>query len=234
MEVEIPPTTKWWGCEAAPKGAASAFSRPPLKTHVYIDGFNLYYGAVRRTPFKWLDLNRLLQMLLPHDDIAQIRYFTAIVGRGNDPDSPKRQNLYFRALRTLPNVSIHLGHFSRHEVRMPLVTPIGSLKSVMVYKFEEKGSDVNLATHMLVDGFAGAYEQAVIVSNDSDLLEPVKIVRQRLGLPVGMITPHKNASKAMVPHVTFVKRIRGGPLAACQFPSPLTDAHGSFAKPPSW
>lgn len=215
------------------RGGLSVFY-PPLKTYVYIDGFNLYYGAVRGTSFKWLDLDRLMRALLPRDDIVQIRYFTALVRGGNDPASPQRQQIYLRALRTLPNLSIHFGHFLQQIVSMRLVTPIGNTRFVKVFKFEEKGSDVNLATHMLVDGFTGAYEQAVIVSNDSDLLEPVKIVRQRLGLPVGMITPHKNASKAMVPHVSFVKRIRGGPLAACQFPNPLTDAQGSFTKPSTW
>jgi uncharacterized LabA/DUF88 family protein len=215
------------------RGGLSAFY-PPLKTYVYVDGFNLYYGAVRGTPFKWLDLNRLLRTLLRRDNIVQIRYFTALVGGGNDPESPQRQQLYLRALRTLPNLSIHFGHFMQQVVSMRLETPIGGKRFARVVKFEEKGSDVNLATHMLVDGFDKAYEQAVIVTNDSDLLEPVKIVRQKLQLPVGMITPHKKASKALVPFVTFVKRIRVGPLAACQFDNPLTDAQGCFAKPSTW
>ena len=53
---------------------------------------------------------------------------------------------------------------------------------------EEKGSDVNLASHLLVDGFTGKYEVAVVVSNDADLLEPhPRLVRAVLGLPVGVV-----------------------------------------------
>ncbi|HVH69249.1 MAG TPA: hypothetical protein VM716_15380 [Gemmatimonadales bacterium] len=36
-----------------------------MKTYVYVDGFNLYYGAVKGTPFKWLDIRQLCQLLLP-------------------------------------------------------------------------------------------------------------------------------------------------------------------------
>ena len=54
---------------------------------IYIDGFNLYYGAVRKTPCKWLDLSKLCARMLPQDQILEIKYFTAKVsGRPNDPD----------------------------------------------------------------------------------------------------------------------------------------------------
>ena len=48
-----------------------------LRSIVYIDGFNLYYGAVKDGPNKWLNLDRYFRMLLPNDDIQRIRYFTA-------------------------------------------------------------------------------------------------------------------------------------------------------------
>ncbi len=57
-----------------------------MATIVYIDGFNLYYGAVKDTPYKWLDLEALCRRLLPKDDIVGIRYFTArISARPGDP-----------------------------------------------------------------------------------------------------------------------------------------------------
>jgi hypothetical protein len=37
--------------------------------NVYIDGFNLYYGALKRTPYKWLDLALLARTLLPTDTV---------------------------------------------------------------------------------------------------------------------------------------------------------------------
>jgi hypothetical protein len=68
-----------------------------LKTYVYVDGFNLYYGALRKTPYKWLDLAKFCQRLLPNDNVAEIKYFTAQVsGDRRRPDSPIRQQLYLR------------------------------------------------------------------------------------------------------------------------------------------
>jgi len=67
------------------------------RTIVYVDGFNLYYGAVRGGAHKWLNLQRFFSLLRPHDSISQIHYFTALV------DGPTRPNqeVYLRALGTL-------------------------------------------------------------------------------------------------------------------------------------
>ncbi len=95
-------------------------------------------------------------------------------------------------------------------------------------------SDVNLATHLLVDGFKNEYDLAVVVSNDSDLLLPIRVVKEQLDKHVGLLNPQKHVSVTLAPHVRFVKHIRSGVLAKCQFPSRLADAHGSFSKPTSW
>jgi hypothetical protein len=173
---------------------------------------------------------------LPKNTIEQIKYFTALVSaRPNDPDQPVRQQLYLRALRTLPKVSIHFGHFLTHEVTMALVVPPSQpTKYARVIKTEEKGSDVNLATHLLHDAHMGRFDLAVVVSNDSDLLEPIKIVREQLRKRVGILNPHPNPSRALLPHIDFIKQIRSGVLRASQFPPTLTDAHGTFTKPGAW
>src|SRR5207248_1125272 len=117
------------------------------------------------------------------------KYYTArVTARPGDLDQPVRQQLYLRALGTLTGVSIHYGHFLSHEVTMPLpLIPGQRQKYTRVIKTEEKGSDVNLATHLLHDAHMGRFEVAVIVSNDSDLLEPIKIVREELGKKVGIL-----------------------------------------------
>ena len=115
---------------------------------------------------------------------------------------------------------------------MPLAPP--GRGYVRVIKTEEKGSDVNLATHLLIDGFDNSYELAVVLSNDSDLLEPIKVVTQRLGKPVGILNPHRSPSAALLPHVRFVKQIRRGVLAHSQFPTVMTDPRGTFSKPVGW
>ena len=215
---------------------ASAFLELDLRTNIYVDGFNLYYGALRKTPHRWVNLNTLFQYLLPKNPIQSIKYFTALVSaRPNDLNAPARQKLYLRALSTIPELSVHFGHFLVHQVTMPLVVPVGEPQQyVKVIKTEEKGSDVNLATHLLHDAHMNKFDVAVVVSNDSDLLGPIKIVRNELCKKVGVINPQKNPSRAILPHIDFIKQIRSGVLQASQFPKQLSDARGLFTKPPSW
>ncbi len=172
--------------------------------------------------------------MLPGDNIVSIKYFTAKVSaRPHDPQQPTRQQAYLRALRTIPNLSIILGHFLTHSCRMVL-TGTNPPQKVWVDKTEEKGSDVNIAAHLLNDGFHRRYEVAVLVSNDSDLMEPVRIVRQEMNLPVGILNPHPTHSVALKPLATFMKRIRQADVAACQFPPVLQDARGQIHKPSTW
>ncbi|MGH7091448.1 MAG: NYN domain-containing protein [Stellaceae bacterium] len=207
-----------------------------MRTNVYIDGFNLHYGALRKTRYKWANLRTLCQLLLPRNPIAEIKYYTALVtARPGDPNQAVRQQLYFRALRTLPGLSIHLGHFLTHEIMMPLAPVPGRPQQyARVIRTEEKGSDVNLATHLLHDAHRDRFDVAVIVSNDSDLLEPIRIVREELGKKVSILNPHKRPSRALLPHIDFIKPIRAGVLRASQFPATMTDQHGTFTKPAVW
>ncbi len=112
-------------------------------------------------------------------------------------------------------------------------SPIGS-GYVKVIKTEEKGSDVNLATHLLLDGFRKDYELAVVVSNDSDLLLPIQVVTEQFGNPVGLLNPQKDPSVKLLTHVMFVKNIRKNVLKNSQFPYILTDKNGKFSKPNTW
>lgn len=208
-----------------------------MKTIVYVDGFNLYYGALKGTRYKWLNLWVLCNHLLPKNDITKIKYFTApVTARPQDPDQPNRQLLFLRALQTIPSLEIIRGRFLAHTIMMPLAQPTpNGPKYVKVIKTEEKGSDVNIAAHLINDGHHGLYEVAILVTNDSDLVEPVRIVRNDLHLPVGILNPFvKSPSFDLRKHATFVKPIRAGVLAASQFPPTLQDATGTFSKPPSW
>lgn len=207
-----------------------------MRTNVYIDGFNLYYGCLKETPYRWLDLARFCQLVLPKHSINRIRYFTATVqARPEDPQKPVRQQTYIRALQTIPNLSIHYGRYLESVRRMPLAKPpAGGPRTVEVIKTEEKGSDVNLATYLVLDGFDKDYEAAVIVSNDSDLVEPIRVVRSRLGLQVGVLNPQKNTSWALQRAATFYRGVRAGVLKASQFSPTLQDAHGTITKPTDW
>jgi hypothetical protein len=101
---------------------------------------------------------------------------------------------------------------------------------------EAKGSDVNLASMLLVDGHRGDNEVAIIISTDSDLAMPMRLVRTRLQLAVGLLKPgvQRRFANELVRAATFYKPIREGVLAASQFPPQLTDAHGTITKPSAW
>lgn len=117
-------------------------------------------------------------------------------------------------------MSVHLGKFLQSNVRMPLAYPKpGGPKTIEVIKTEEKGSDVNLATYLLIDAFRHDSDLAVVVSNDSDLCEPIRIVQQEFSTPVALLIPHMRTSQALSNlNPQFIKQIRQGPLSASQFP----------------
>ena len=108
----------------------------------------------------------------------------------------------------------------------------------MVHDTEEKGTDVNLATYLLVDGWENDYEQALVISNDADLALPVSIVRDKLHHPVGVVNPNIDPKEAMPKELrdaaTFNRRIHKSVLVRCQFPPTLQDAIGTITKPSAW
>ena len=205
------------------------------RAFVYVDAFNLYYGCLRGTPYKWLNIDKLADFLLPEYEVLRIRYFTAIVeSRPGDPRQQQREQAYLRALRAFPRISVHLGFFLTKRVRLPLADPPSSgPRTVEVLRTEEKGSDVNLATHLLADGFRSDYDAGVVISNDSDLKGPIEVVRGDLGLRVGVVNPDAKARRSAL-SADFHRRIRGRQLRACQLPAILNDSAGRIRKPTGW
>jgi hypothetical protein len=152
-----------------------------------------------------------------------------------DPDQPRRQQIYLQALRTIPEVRIHYGKFLVHPVRLPLQTPLpDGTRSAWVMKTEEKGSDVNLASHLVHDAHKGAFEAAAVMSCDTDLVEPLRIVSQELGLPVCLLPPQIEGSQSLKAVATEVRRIGEARLKQAQFPDVVMSAGGHIRKPGSW
>jgi hypothetical protein len=105
---------------------------------------------------------------------------------------------------------------------------------VEVIKTEEKGSDVNLATYLLLDTFQGDCDAALVISNDSDLKEPISVAQSVLGLTVGIANPHPAGRRSRALRPTFFKQIRESALRSSQFPPILQDEKGEIRKPPNW
>lgn len=214
-----------------------------MLTNLYVDGFNLYYRAVQEKPhLKWLDLRKLAQVLFPGDAIQSIHYFTSPLIDRPGEDEPKerqkqrRQLVYLEALRTIPGLTIHLGTFQPQRNMRRLVSQPSD--KVLVHDVSEKKSDVNLATRLVLDGCKGTYEQAAILSEDSDFVEAIRSVRNELGLPVTLVNP--DARKADQPNelrdvAARVIRMRERHLEQSQLPDVVYDSNGrAVQKPPEW
>ena len=182
-----------------------------MKTNVYIDGFNLYYRALKDTPFRWLDLRKLCETLFPDDTIQKVCYFTArLDAPPTNPGQAQRQLIYLRALARLSNFDINSGTFRSGVKRRPLAQPLPGLPTHMLVRdSEEKGSDVNLATRLLVDGFNSEYEQAVVVSNDADFAGAMQYIRDGLRLRMTLVNPDPRISspRDLANAATYVKRL---------------------------
>jgi len=220
-----------------------------VRTYVYIDGFNLYYGAVDGTNLKWLDIVKLCRLLLPNDAIERVHYCTALTkDTTRDPTKSTRQQMFIRALETLPEIQVTYGSFLANKKKMPLAQgnpaetadrnivtlTAGGPRSAVVLRTEEKGSDVNLATLLVADAFRGDFEAAAVLSTDSDLALPIKLIRAELGLPVGVLFPDGRYSVELAQAASFKRTIHKSHLRKCQFPETLTDRNGVITKPARW
>jgi len=96
------------------------------RTNVYVDSWNLYYGCLRDTPHRWINVAELVRLSMPDTyHINRIRFFTArVIARPNDPQGPVRQEMLFRAMQTLPNLTMHYGNFLMKRFWAHLITPL--------------------------------------------------------------------------------------------------------------
>lgn len=218
-----------------------------MRTIVYIDGFNLYYRMLKARPeSKWLNPLRLAQNVLSSvNNITQVNYYIARVSaRAHDPLAPARQATYLKALDTVPEVKIHEGSFMLSRPWMQLATPPSAKPPgyvwtnpaptlVRVIKSEEKGSDVNLGVHLVRDAFTDAFDVGVVITNDTDLVEPIRIAIEEAGKQVGLLIPVNNPSQSLTSVASFVRHIRPGHLSQSQFANPLTLPDGNMLQKPS-
>ncbi len=220
-----------------------------MRTFIYVDGFNLYYRLLKSDPaVKWLNTLSMAQAALPKSaEIVKVRYFSARVSGQKDQRAPARQQSYLNALETLPGFEAHMGNFLtsskfaelaqppefRPRVEWPADLPVPDV--VKIIKKEEKGSDVNLASHLLMDSFRNAYEAAAVISNDTDLIEPIRLATQELGKYVGLLTPVANPNPKLKLVASFVRHIERRHLTHAQFPDSVPMPNGQIAhRPAEW
>ncbi len=193
--------------------------------------------------------------------VDRVVYCTARVDGATNMSGQRDQDVYLKALRTSGSVDlIEYGYFVARVKRAPLATadargrPIlttsrwplmvrdSSAKDVPNAQFmvsyasrEEKGSDVNVAAHLLLDTLEGTIDAAVVFSNDSDLRFPIEQARQRI--PVGTVNPgpHQLAGALRGTPADGVGRHWWLQLERVDFAAhQLLDPIGNYAKPQDW
>ena len=195
---------------------------------IYIDGFNLYYGAVKNTPWKWLDMERYFSLLLPDDDIQTIKYFTAKILGSHKPN----QELYIEALSTLNKVQIIYGLFKYKKVKC-LVKNCTHQGSRLFNVPEEKRTDVNIAIHMIEDAINDKCDRLIVVSGDSDLVPAVKAVKlfdpiKKVIVYVPANNQVRGAASELRNSSDRHKALPNNLLSKAQFPDQLTYSKGEI------
>ena len=202
---------------------------------VYIDGYNFYYGVIRGTPYKWLDIEACFRRIRPHDDLRQIYYFTALVKGA----SGERQKAYLQALRTSSLVKPVLGKYKKKQIRCR-VRDCRHQGNRVFDSFEEKRTDVNIALQIMDDVQHNRADRFIIVSGDSDLVPAIHLAKQKspqkrftVCVPArharrGAATELRNAADK---DSTFPVSV----LAKSQFPVCVqTENGGCVRKPSEW
>lgn len=200
---------------------------------VYVDGFNLFYGMRAKSwrRYYWLDLRTFAENLLrPHHRFQVVRYFTArVFPDADDPGKEARQTAYLEALTTLPGLSIHYGYFLPKEFRC---FNCGRVKQT----YEEKMTDVNISVALLSDAQDDLFDTAMIISADSDLIEPVRTVLSRYpNKRVIVAFPPKRSSFNLRQVASANFFIGQDKLRRSQLPDQVTRTDGFvLRRPTSW
>lgn len=171
-----------------------------MRTIAYVDGYNLYYGRLQGTAYKWLDLRVLIQHILhiqnPAIQLIGIKYFTSpVIARlaSHGQASVEAQNAYLRALGAT-GVEVTMGRHQLEAGRSPRYQPgvtANRQDTVPVWHLDEKETDVRLALAMYRDACQGQMAQAVLVSSDTDMVPALEALRADFNLGLGLILPRK-------------------------------------------
>lgn len=237
-----------------------ASTNKPLRTRVYVDGYNFYHGCLKRTPYRWLDLHRLFALVLPTisldkdgqelssalDPLA-VKYFTAPIlkkfARSND--SVPSQVTYHSALELHLGSAIQIFHGyyddkpARAYLHEPGKQPDLNADMVEIWKLEEKQSDVALALHAYADAMRGEVDHVVFATNDTDLVPAMEMIRSQTSAKIGLIIPTRNQTrmpnKDLADLAHWVRaNLLDDELAAAQLPLTVLSDGKSARKPMSW
>lgn len=230
------------------------------RTIVYVDGYNLYYGRLRGSTFKWLDLVKLSQGILDQRDqnetLQKVRFFTApalATFATHGAASVEAQSAYHRALKALhgPKFEVINGAhtFDRDGALLPTFVagqPHDRTKRTRVWKIEEKKTDVNLAISMYRDACKGLVDRIVLISNDSDAEPALIALREDFPhIKIGVVMPikpplpganvHRRPSGSLAKQADWtIDALSDAQLISAQLPSLVPTKKKPIRKPAHW
>lgn len=197
---------------------------------VFVDGFNVYHALERNVNFrkyKWLDYAALARCYVRgQDELVKVYLFTTPATW--DPRKVARHRVYLH-LQRRRGVEVVLGKFKMRDRHC--------LRCNQSYRSpEEKLTDVNIAVHLLQQAYLDAYDRAILVTGDTDLLPAIQAVQQTFPTQeVGVVIPIGNKSNDLIAQCGFRFRMEEAHLARSQFPDEVDDpTYGKVQRPPSW
>ena len=195
----------------------------------YIDGFNLYFGMLDAglMDYKWLNIRQLVQNLVKEtQELVAIKYFTSKVT--NDPAKTNRQRTYIEALESV-GVDVIYGLYQSDTIECR--------KCFNKWiKFNEKMTDVNIATHILIDAYEDKYDAAMLISGDSDLVPPIKAIHENFhDKRVFVAFPPNRYNNSVKINAKGSLIIGNGKIKSSQFPEKVLNKWGyELLKPNYW
>jgi uncharacterized LabA/DUF88 family protein len=203
-----------------------------IRKMFFIDGYNLYHSIERSAKVdskfndcKWLDLlavcNRYIN--ISFEKLVGIKYFTA---RSWIPKSRERQAVYIKALlyQCGTNIEIIYGQFKQRMKVCPLC-----LKEFKTH--EEKLTDVNLAIHLFENALKNTFDEAIIISADSDLIPPIKAIKGNFPEKIiSVLPPINNPAIDLINNAHKRYKMKSKTLLSSLLPNPC----GTLKMPKSW
>jgi len=196
----------------------------------YIDGFNLYYGMMDAGfgRYRWLNVQALVQSLLkPGQKLLQVNYFTTLII--NDLEGRLRQRALLEALRTQELVKVFFGKFQKQQYNCMLCGNEFQREC-------EKMTDTAIVTELVKDYYENKFDAAMIISGDTDLLPPMRLVNETGDNKRVLVAfPPERVNEEMRLFAKGSMVIGRKKLADSQFPGLIVGVDGQeIHKPDGW
>lgn len=222
----------------------------PKRVIAFVDGFNVYHFMDKKAnlqKYKWLDYWKISNLFAPKGSIVVgVYYFTAFVKW--DEEKVNRHRLYIKALRT-KGVKDVIGKFKAVSKSFIVKDPMSSEEYNTVdgkikgrhqygYTFEEKQTDVNIATYMISKASQDEYDIALLFSGDTDFEPVIKAIKEDFPKKeVIVVVPNSRVAGSLrqIAGMSNCRTIKGKNLRKCQLEETIVlPSGGIITRPESW